>query len=441
MCDTTSTKFIQPNSPANVRVVKTIWRNTMRFDLQNMVTHHMRHQAKYLLGKLRVSATSAILIASLSVLPVLAQNDLYTTGQSQLDDKNYVAAQETFSTLVESQMENRDAALYWLAYAQFKGGDDRKAILTLETLTREYPSSRWIDDTRALMVEIRDARGEEINVDDEEMKLYALNSLMNSPSERSMAILQKILTGNSSERIKRRALFVLSQIPEPEAFSAIADVAMNSDSPKLQNEAIHVLGISGSPQAMNLLTDIYRTSKDTDLRADVLHSYMIADQADRLIELAKNEPDPKLRKEAIHLVGVMSEPELLFDMYGDASFSEHKEELLQAMAIGDGADQLIKVIQSEGNEELKIAAVEKLGITRRSSSSDELLKIYKENDSRGIRNAVLHAMFMQSNSSGLVAIVKTEKDPELKREAMQKLSMMDSNEALDFFSELLNDAD
>lgn len=434
-----STKTMQPNSLADVKVAKTIWRNMMQQNLRNQLISARALLTSMLTSTVRTAAASAILIASFSIMPVLAQTDLYTLGQSQLDSNNYLAAEETFSALVETQTENRDAALYWLAYAQYKGREDQAAIKTLETLTKEYANSKWINDARALMVEIQDARGDSVDIDDEEMKLYALNSLMNSPSERSLEILQKILTGNSSERIKRRALFVLSQISDPKAFAAIAEVAKDSDSRNLRNEAIHVLGISGSPSAMSLLQEIYHTAEDTQIRAEVLQSYMIANQGQRLIELAKTEADPKLRKKAIQLVGVLSKPELLLDMYREPNFKEYKKDLIQAIAIGNGTQELLQIIGFENEETWKIAAVKNLGITRHSSSSEVLQSLYQNNQSRAVRKAIIQAMLMQENSNALLAIVKTEKDPELKREAMQSLSMMDSDAALDFFDEVLNE--
>jgi hypothetical protein len=44
---------------------------------------------------------------------------------------------------------------------------------------------------------------------------------------------------------------------------------------------------------------------------------------------------------------------------------------------------------------------------------------------------------LQNNASALVAIARTEKDPELKREAVQKLSLMHSKEGTDYLMELL----
>jgi hypothetical protein len=50
---------------------------------------------------------------------------------------------------------------------------------------------------------------------------------------------------------------------------------------------------------------------------------------------------------------------------------------------------------------------------------------------------VLNAYFIGGNANGLIAVARSEKDPVLKREAVQKLSLMGSKEANDYLMELL----
>ena len=50
---------------------------------------------------------------------------------------------------------------------------------------------------------------------------------------------------------------------------------------------------------------------------------------------------------------------------------------------------------------------------------------------------MLNALFIQGNAKALIEIAKQETDPSLKREAVQKLSIMGSKEATDYMMELL----
>jgi hypothetical protein len=55
-----------------------------------------------------------------------------------------------------------------------------------------------------------------------------------------------------------------------------------------------------------------------------------------------------------------------------------------------------------------------------------------------VRKAVLNAFFLQGNARQLIEVARKETDPELKRAAVQKLSLMGSKEATEFLMELLN---
>jgi len=67
----------------------------------------------------------------------------------------------------------------------------------------------------------------------------------------------------------------------------------------------------------------------------------------------------------------------------------------------------------------------------------ELQSIYNKETDRGVKEEVLNAYFIGGNANGLIAIAKSERDPGLKKEAVQKLSLMGSKEANDYLMELL----
>jgi hypothetical protein len=51
---------------------------------------------------------------------------------------------------------------------------------------------------------------------------------------------------------------------------------------------------------------------------------------------------------------------------------------------------------------------------------------------------VLNSLFIQGNAPAIIEIAKKETDPTLKREAIQKLSIMHSKEGTDYLLEILN---
>ena len=74
--------------------------------------------------------------------------------------------------------------------------------------------------------------------------------------EKAVPVLEKLLAGNSSERIKERALFVLSQSDSPKAREILLRTAKTGQPIGLRCDAVKTLGIAsgraGFPLALNL---------------------------------------------------------------------------------------------------------------------------------------------------------------------------------------------
>jgi len=65
------------------------------------------------------------------------------------------------------------------------------------------------------------------------------------------------------------------------------------------------------------------------------------------------------------------------------------------------------------------------------------VSIYGSDASPDIRRTVVNALFLQNNGKALVDLARAEKNPEMKKEIVSKLSIMKSKEATDYLMELL----
>jgi len=54
-----------------------------------------------------------------------------------------------------------------------------------------------------------------------------------------------------------------------------------------------------------------------------------------------------------------------------------------------------------------------------------------------VRKAVVNALFIQNNAKALVDLARAEKNLDMKKEIVSKLSLMKSKEATDYMLELL----
>jgi hypothetical protein len=366
--------------------------------------------------------------------------ELYDGGREALDNEKYEQAREKFAALAKANGPITDAALYWQAYADQRLGQRQAALAAIADLKARFPQSRWQRDAGALEIEVRQGTGQPSRPEaqgDEELKMLAIQGLMNSDPEQAMPLLEKVLQGPASPKEKSRAMFVLAQSGSPQGREIIGRIARGQSNPELQKKAVEYLAIFGGPEARKTMAEIYASSNDPSLKRSILRSYMIGGDKERLFAAAKSEKDPALRGEAIRQLGLVHGEQELEQLYQTETSPEIRREILQAFFLAGDVNKMLEAAKGEKDPELRRAAVRNLGLVRSDESSKALATIYAHETDRGIREEVLNAYFLQGNAGAIVAIARAEKDPGLKKKAVEKLALMHSKEASDYMMELL----
>jgi hypothetical protein len=325
--------------------------------------------------------------------PALDPDALYDQARQAIENSQFDRAIRDLDRVIADKLakvnekfSKADAALYWKAYSQSKLDLDKEALATIAELSKQFASSTWVKDAKALAVEIQAANGQPVSAElanNEELKLLALRGVMQADPDKGVPIIEKMLAGGASPRVRDRALFVLSQSRAARAKEVILNTAKNNANPDLQVTAIRYLGMMGGDDR-DQLAGIYRSATDSSVKRAILNSYFTSGNVERTIDVAKTEKDADLRRSAIRNLGIMNR-------------------------------------RTGGS----------------TSAADALVSIYKSDSSSDIRRAVVNALFQQRNAKGLVELARGEKDASMKREIVQKLSVMREPEAIDYMLELL----
>jgi hypothetical protein len=366
--------------------------------------------------------------------------ELYDDGREDLDEDRYDQAESKFKQLADMNGPQTDAALYWKAYAQNRMGKRDTALATIADLKRRFPQSRWQKDATALEIEVRQSSGQSVkpgDQGDDELKMLALQGLMNGDPQRGISILENILNGSGSPKLKSRALFMAAQSGRPEVREILGKIARGQNNPELQRKAVEYLGLFGGGEARKTLAEVYASTTDASVKHAILRSYMIGGDRERLFAAAKSEKDESLRREAIRQLGLVHGTGELEQLYQAETSTDVRREILQALFLAGDSPRLLQAAQSEKDPELRRAAIRNLGLVHSADSGKALQAIYAKETDREVREEVLNAFFLQGNASALVAIARAEKDPELKKTAVQKLSIMHSKEGTEYLMELL----
>lgn len=366
--------------------------------------------------------------------------ELYDDGREALDEDRYDQAESKFKQLADMNGPQTDAALYWKAYAENRLGKRDTALATIADLKRRFSQSRWQKDASALEIEVRQSNGQPAHPEtqtDDELKMLAIQGLMNSDPERAMPLLEKVLNGSGSPKEKSKALFVMAQNGSPQSREILGKIARGQSNPELQRKAVEYLGLFGGTEARKTLAEVYASSGDASVKHAILRSYMIGGDHERLFAAAKGEKDESLRSEAIRQLGLVHGTSELEQLYQTETSSDVRREILQAFFLAGDSGKLVQAAQSEKDPELRRTAIRNLGLINSADSGKALQSIYAKETERRLREEVLNAFFLQNNAAALVAIARNEKDPELKKTAVQKLSLMHSKEGTDYLMELL----
>ena len=268
----------------------------------------------------------------------------YDQARQLIDSGRYERALEALDRVAAAPNSTRaDAALYWKAYAQWKLDQRADALATLADMRKRFPQSRWAKDAQALDVEIRQRSGDQVSPDgqaSEELKLLALRGLMNSDPERAIPMVEQILAGPSTVRVKENALFVLSQSRSQRGRDIIAGAAKGSLNPDLQLRAIRYLGAIGGAENRQVLDEAYRSTTDLAVKRAIIRSFGAAGDRQRLLGLAKSESAPELRGEAVRSLGAMNATAELDELYQTETSAEVKNQIIRGMVASGNVDSL-----------------------------------------------------------------------------------------------------
>ena len=367
----------------------------------------------------------------------------YTTGLSMLAARRYDDAIAQFDRVVARKGQNSDGALYWKAYAQFKLGKTDEAVATIGALRKDFGTSRYLGDAKVLEADARRRSGQPANpasMDDDDLKILAINAMKNTDPERAIPLLDGVLSATNSLKVKKQALYVLASIPnQPKARQILLNYAKGAGNPDLQIEAIRYVatGTDKASVASDLMA-VYQTTQDTAVKMAVINALGNAGARNSLFDIVQNSNTPvALRSSALDR-SVMS-PTDLYSLYEKETNKELKQQIASMLGSMGATDQVMRIVKSEKDPELARRAIRSLGNHTAAKTGQFLVDMYGTEQNTQTRQTIITALGNQNNAEGLVAIARKEASLELKKEIVRRLSDMapKSKVAADYLMEII----
>src|SRR5215213_11739709 len=304
-----------------------------------------------------------------------ASMQIFREGRDFIEAQNWQRAAEKFNDFITGYPKDRDldAALYWYGYSLQKQGRKDEAATALLALVKRFPSSSWRQEAQGLLVLLgRKAEVEQaLERDNCEIKILALQSLFQADPDRAIGIVTEALRANPGQcqGFQAAAVSMLGSHGGPRVVPMLLDIARNNSDPKLRLTAIKRLGEQNSEQVTEELIKIYDADRTKEIRGQALRALIESRSprgAAKVMEIARASDDLTARQYAIRYIGEMKD----------------------------------------------------------AASLDELIRIYDADKTREIRSQVLRALAEREDARArtkLFDIARQGDTPELRIEAIRRL--------------------
>ncbi|HJQ68880.1 MAG TPA: HEAT repeat domain-containing protein [Blastocatellia bacterium] len=384
---------------------------------------------------------------------------VFREARDYIKDQEWAKAEQKFRSLVAEHPQHKDAAaaLYYLAYALNKQNRLQESDRILEQLIREHPTSGWVNDARAMRIEMaprlknNDTINQGINEEDEELKLAALQSLFESSPERALRVALDILKSGSksSVTLKEGALELLAESESAEASAAVLEVARNEADPRLRRKAVEMLGEVKAPGVIELLKELAIRSSDRELAQAAMRAlaeHKGAQSRTVLIEIARSGSDVELRTVAISELGdegddsVVDELVKLFDAEKNEDVREHIISALSDIGTPRAMTKIVEIAKSNADVEIRKRAISALGDREEGQAVELLIQLYDAERDQEMKEEIISALGDMENKRALrklMEIIKSDAPSKLKRRALEMLGESEDPEAAKFLEDLL----
>lgn len=383
---------------------------------------------------------------------------MFRKGRDLIEVREYGEAVEHFKRFLSENPRHRDtdAAIYWLAYSLTKIEKFAEADAQLDRLLRDYPKSNWKDDARSLRVQIagqvRDTRtiNNELDQENNELKMIALQSLFQADPDRAASMVQDIIKSDSTanQKLKETAIMLLGQHGGERGFDTLLTLARNSNDPKLQKPAIFWLGQSHDKRAFDVLQELTGSNDQEVAKSALFSMAQLNDERAKqiMLNIARGGQSANLRKEAIFWLGQQrgeSAVDDLLQIFASEQDLDVKRQILFALTQSNNPRAVAKlneIARTSNDPEMRKQSIFWLGQRSDDQTIQTLIQIYDSEKDEGVKESIIFG-FGQSKSKAalnkLMLIAKSDSSIKMRKSAIFWLGQSKDPEAAKLIEEIL----
>lgn len=292
------------------------------------------------------------------------------------------------------------------------------------------------------------------NDDESDMKVAALNALLQMDADKAVPILKQVLArrDSSSVCLRRKAVFLVSQKKTEATEDILLDAARNDPDPEVKEQAVFWLSQVGTDKAVTALDSILRRSDDQGLQEKAMfalaqHRSPRATAALRAYVERKDVSDD-MREKAVFWLGQSDDPEnsaFLRSAYGRTDSGTLKQKILFALSQSRGKENQQFLLDVARNKD-ETVEVRKQALFWAGQSGSigtaELASLYGSIPDREMREQIIFVLSQRSDAAAmdkLIDIARKDPDPELRKRALFWVGQSRDPRATQLLQDILTD--
>jgi HEAT repeat protein len=386
---------------------------------------------------------------------------MFGAGRDLIDGAQWQKAEEQFARYVSAypKEKNLDAAMYWMAYAEFKLNRFEQCRDTITRLLKAYENTTWKEDAQLLWaqlpngvtgnngpitVAVDSATAPQDPVDVQVRTQEAQERIAEARAK------SEERTKEAQERMKERVKEAQERMKDKTVFrmdmrGLNGDSTSDDDPCEFKIVVLQALFESDPQRAISVATDWLKTGstetvpcKSAALRLLARHGGKAATPT--ILGVAEREPDLKLRARAISALGSTTDDSVI-DPLRNFALNSQQSELSEAAlyALSENTSPraitaLTEIAMSTKPIALRKSAISAIANRSGEPAVDALFKIYDADQNIEIRKAVISGFAHRRSEragSRLMEIANSGDNLELRRGAISAIARRNGVQAIE----------
>lgn len=288
--------------------------------------------------------------------------------------------------------------------------------------------------------------------EEEDMRVAALNALLQMDSERALPILQRVLARRDecSEVLRRKAIFLVSQKQGPETENILLSAARNDPDSQVREQAIFWLSQVNSERAATALDSILRSSTDRTLQEKAIFALSQMNRPGSMAALRayveRADAPEELRGNAIFWLGQQNRGDnasYLQQLYGRVNSKELKEKIIFSLSqMNGGANRsfLMDIAMNE-REDIEMRKRALFWAGQNGGNITELVNLYGRLNNTEMKEQLIFVYSQRNDRAAadkLVDIARNDPNPEMRKKALFWLSQSNDPRVADILQDIID---